>query len=197
LPRESQTFVLREYLSAVDQAAERVRRLETELAELAQTGPQAPLIAALQCLRGVALVTAASLAAEIGEIARFPRPRPLMGYAGLVSAEHSSGSRRRQGGITKAGNHHLRGVLIEAAWHYQHRPGTSKALLARQRGQAETVKRIADRAQDRLHRRYWRLIRRGKPTPKAAVAVARELLGFIWAIAREVQNPRSLAATAA
>jgi transposase len=134
-PRPSGRVVLREYLLAVDQATDRLGRLEAKLAELAKTCTQAPLITALQALRGVALITATTLAAEVGDLRRFPRARALMGYSGLVSREDSSGPKHRQGAITKAGNSHLRRVLIEAAWHYQHQPGVGKALGARQQGQ--------------------------------------------------------------
>jgi len=185
-PRHSQNLVFREYLLAVDQATDRVQRLEKELAEVAKACRHAPLIAALQTLRGVGLVTSTTLVAELGDIQRFPRARALMGYSGLVSREASSGGHRRQGAITKAGNTHIRRVVIEAAWHYRHLPAVSKVIKIRQQGQPETVKQIAYQAQDRLHRRYWRLSKRGKPSQKIAVAVARGLLGFVWAIGREV-----------
>jgi len=145
------------------------------------------VVAALQTLRGVAALTAATLVAEVGDFGRFTHPRQLMAYAGVVAREHSSGGRRRQGGITKTGNAHVRRVLIEAAWHARHRPAVSRALRQRRVGQAAAVCEIADRAQQRLHARYRRLLGRGKSKQKVVVAVGRELLGFLWAIARAAE----------
>jgi transposase len=188
LPRASQQVVLREYLLTVDQGEERIRRLDAELAAAAATSPHAALIAALQSLRGIALTNAVTLVAELGDLRRFPTPRALMAYAGVVPSEYSTGGRQHRGTITKTGNSHVRYVAVEAAWHYRHAPGVFGALRVRQRGQPEQIKAIAWRAQDRLHRRYRRLVRRGKPPAQATVAIARELLGFAWAIAQEVQG---------
>lgn len=126
-------------------------------------------------------MTAMTVASELYEVARFGSARELMAYLGLVPSEHSSGSSERRGKITKAGNRHVRRVLVEAAWHYRHRPGVGLSLAKRRSGQPAEVIAVADRAQQRLFRRYWRLMHRGKPSPKAVVAVARELVGFIWA----------------
>jgi transposase len=185
LPQASQQVVLREYLLAVNQADERIRRLDAEMAEAAQTSPHAALIAALQTLRGIALTNAVTLVAELGDLSRFPTPRALMAYAGVVPSEYSTGGRQHRGAITKTGNSHVRYVAVEAAWHYRHAPGVFGALRRRQRGQPARITAIAWRAQDRLHRRYRRLVRRGKLPAQATVAIARELLGFVWAIARE------------
>lgn len=188
LTHASQQVVLREYLLAVDQARERVRRLEQELAEAAARSPQAALITALQAMRGIQLISAVTLVAELGDLTRFRTPRELMAYAGLVPAESSSGERQRRYGITKTGNAHVRYVAVEAAWHYRHAPGVWGKLKRRQRGQPEAIKAIAWKAQDRLHRRFRRLVGRGKRPQQAVVAVARELLGFVWAIAWEVRS---------
>lgn len=189
LAQAAQQVVLREYLLAVDQGKERLSRLEAEIAQAAPTSAHAAVIAALQTLRGVGLVTAATLVAELGDLARFPSPRELMAYAGLVPSEHSSGGSRWRGSITKTGNAHVRHVAVEAAWHYRHAPGVWGALRQRQVGQPEAVKAIAWKAQHRLHRRYRRMVGRGKLNQQAVVAVARELLGFVWAIAREAARP--------
>ncbi len=151
-----------------------------------QLGPQAALLGALQCLRGVGLVTAATLVAELGDVTRFEHPRQLMAYAGLVPSEHSSGTRQRRGGITKTGNAHLRFAVVEAAWHYRHPPRVGGVLKRRQAGQPLAATATAWQAQLRLHKRFGRLLRRGKLKQRAVVAVARELLGFVWALARAV-----------
>jgi transposase len=197
LARPHQQAVLEDYARAVEEAGARVARLEARVAEAAGAGPHAPLIAALQCLRGVGVLTAVTLVAELGDLGRFPSPRPLMAYLGLVPGEHSSGERRRRGRITKTGNAHARHVLVQAAWHYRHPPRVSRALRRRQQGQPEAVIAIAGKAQERLHRRYRRLVGRGKGSQKAVVAVARELAGFLWAIARELAAPGEPAAVPA
>ena len=184
--RPAQQVVLAEALTALDQGAARLARLEDAIQEQATSGPLAPLVAALQSLRGVGLVTAATLVAELGDLTRFTSPRQLMAYVGLVPGEQSSGQRQRRGGITKTGNAHARRVLVEAAWHYRHPPRVGATLRRRQAGQAAAVVDIAWQAQGRLHRRFRRLVGRGKLKQQAVVAVARELVGFLWAIARQV-----------
>jgi transposase len=186
LAEPAQRTVLREYRAAVEEAAARVARLEDEIAEVAQTGPHAALLGALQTLRGVGLVTAATLVAELGDLRRFDHPSQLMAYVGLVPSEHSSGGRQRRGAITKTGNSHVRHVLVEAAGLYRHAPSLRGALRRRQLGQSAEVRRIAWSAQERLHKRWRRLLGRGKLKQQAVVAVARELVGFLWAIARAV-----------
>ena len=166
-------------------ATARIDRLTRDIEELVEQWALGPLVKALQALRGVQLVTATVLAAEIGDFARFSSPRQLMAYLGLVPSEHSSGSSRRQGGITHAGNRHARWILIEAAWNYRFGPRPSKAIAARRRQVAAGVRTIAEKAEDRLHRRFTRLTHRGKKSQAAVTAVARELVGFVWAIARE------------
>ena len=132
------------------------------------------------------VLTAVTLVAELGNLRRFPAPRDLMGYTGLVPTEDSSGERRWRGHITKTGNAHIRHVLIQAAWHYRHPPGVWGALKKRQAGLPPAVLAISRTAQQRLHRRFRRLVHRGKLPQVAAVAVARELVGFIWAIAQAI-----------
>lgn len=186
VPHASQQVVLRDYLATIDQAEQRLQNLEAELTLLAAQTPHAPLIAALQALRGVDVLTGVTLVAELGDLRRFPSPRDLMGYTGLVPSEDSSGERRWRGHITKTGNAHIRHVLIQAAWHYRHPPGVWGALKKRQAGLPPAALAISRTAQQRLHRRFRRLVYRGKLPQVAAVAVARELVGFIWAVAQTI-----------
>jgi transposase len=140
------------------------------------------------------VLTATTLVAEFGDPARFSRAREAMAYTGLVPSEHSSGSRQHRGKITRTGNAHLRRILVEAAWHYQHKPLLQGRLKDRQEGQSQDIREQAWAAQHRLYRRYHRLLARGKPKNQVAVAIARELVGFIWSIARSVEQrgPSSL-----
>ncbi len=178
---------LAHYLEEVDHIAERIAKLEQGIDEaVAQAAPEIrAVIEALQALRGVAQTTAATVVCELGSLARFQSPRQLMGYSGLVSREYSSGNRIQRGAITKTGNAHLRRVLVEAAWTYQHRPNVQGRVLRRQRSLAlsEEAKRIAWKAQQRLHKRFTALAARGKNHNQVVTALARELLGFMWAIA--------------
>ncbi|HXV91106.1 MAG TPA: IS110 family transposase [Gemmatimonadales bacterium] len=184
--------VLEEYRANLAVLAERISRLERAIeAALATLAPtQQTLVGALATLRGVRTVTAATLVSELGTLRRFATPRQLMGYAGLVPREHSSGSGVHRGAITKTGNAHLRRVLVEAAWAYRHRPNlTSAVLRQRQQAQPLPVVAIATRAQRRLCGRYQRLTHQGKPPLAVATVIARELLGFIWAIGHLVEPP--------
>jgi transposase len=174
-----------DYIATVEQATLRVERLVEEIGALVEQWALGPLVKGLQALRGVDLVSAVVLAAEIGDFKRFDTPRRLMAYLGLVPSEHSSGSTRRQGGITRAGNRHARWILIEAGWNYRFCPRSSKRINARRRLVATGVRMIAEKAEQRLHRRFRKLIDHGKSSQKAVTAVARELVGFVWAIARE------------
>lgn len=186
--------VFDDYRANLALLAERVARLEQAIeAALPTLAPaQQALVGALATLRGVRTVTAATLVSELGTLRRFVKPRQLMGYAGLVPREHSSGSGVHRGAITKTGNAHLRRVLIEAAWAYRHRPNlTSAVLQLRQQTQPLTVVAIATRAQRRLCARYHRLTQQGKPPLSVATTIARELLGFIWAIGQLVEPPPS------
>jgi transposase len=180
-----------DYLHEVEHAARRIERLERAIDDAVATAPEGMrgVIAALQALRGIAVVSAATIVAEVGELARFARPRQLMGYAGLGAREHSTGSRIRRGGITKTGNAHLRRIVVEAAWAYRHRPAVGPLLRRRQARLGEDVTAIAWKAQHRLHGRYRTLLRAGKCPQQAVTALGRELLGFIWAIAVRVERP--------
>jgi len=190
----AQDTVLQEYRLAISQAEDRLTRLETAMCEAAVESPHAPVIAALQAMRGIQAVTAITLVAELGDLTRFRSARQLMSYAGLVPCEDSSGGRERRGGITKTGNAHARRVTVEGVWHYRHAPRVGKALKKRQQGLPESVIQIAYRAQVRLHRRYQRLLKAGKPIQKVAVALAREWLGFVWAIGQEMARLQAVEA---
>ncbi|USK36628.1 IS110 family transposase (plasmid) [Bacillus sp. F19] len=186
--RASQRIVFQEYLHAIYEVEERMKRLEAQIHEEAIQSEHAPVIQALQTLRGVAEVTAVTLVAEIGQFSRFSNPRQLMSYAGLVPKEYSSGSSRWQGSITKTGNSQIRRSIVEVCWSYRHRPSLKGELLKRQEGQDPEAKRIAWKAQHRLHMKYHRISAKGKGGKVAVVAVARELLGFIWAIGCAIED---------
>jgi len=187
-PARQATMV--DYLGELDHVVERIKRLEQSIDDAIKTAPPLlrELVAGLQALRGVAKLTATTIAVEVGNFTRFDKPKQLMGYAGITPSEYSTGSSRRQGSITKTGNAHLRRVLIEAAWSYRHRPGKGHELRARQRGLPEHLTQMAWKAQHRLHRRYATLQAKGKPHTKVITAIGRELLGFVWAIATRIEN---------
>jgi transposase len=172
--------VFDEYLLVVEQRQERVIAIEEKLGQIAVEEPYREPVAHLRCFRGIDTVTAMTLVAELHDIRRFKSPRELMAYLGLVPSEHSSSDKHRRGSITKAGNSHARRVLVETSWQYRHKPAVGKSLRARRRGQPPQIIAIADRAMSRLNRRYWALTMRGKPHNVATIAVARELVGFIW-----------------
>jgi transposase len=188
----AQEVTLADYLEEVDHAASRIVRLEKAIDEAVRQAPPEirAVIQALQALRGVAQVTAATVVSEVGSFSRFPSPPSLMGYSGLVASEHSSGNRVQRGSITKTGNAHLRRVVVEAAWAYQHRPNVTGFLLRRQKSLALSgeVKQIAWKAQQRLHKRYKTMQARGKNKNQIVTAIGRELLGFLWAIAVKVEQ---------
>ncbi|WP_025693364.1 IS110 family RNA-guided transposase [Paenibacillus zanthoxyli] len=189
--KSSLQIVFQEYLHAIDEVTDRMKRIEAEIHVQAMSSVHAPVIQALQTMRGVAEVTATTLVAEIGQFSRFSSPRQLMSYAGLVPKEYSSGATRWQGSITKVGNAHIRHVIVESAWAYRHSPSLKGKLCARQEGQDPEAKRIAWKAQHRLHQKYHQITSRGNAGKKAAVAVARELIGFIWAIGCEIEKKHS------
>jgi len=193
-----QQVTMVDYLGEVDHAAARIERLERAIDDAVAAAPVSlrALVEGLQALRGVAKMTATTLAVEIGQFSRFDRPPKLMAYCGVVPSEDSSGKRRYQGGITKSGNAHVRRVLFEAAWCYRHRPGRGAALKKRQAQLEPAVIELATKAQHRLHRRYATLSARGKPSQKVATAIARELLGFVWAIAVHIEQQQQQAAPA-
>jgi transposase len=182
-PARQQT--LASYLHALDLVDARVQMLERQIDALALEGPWAPLVAKLRCLRGIDTLTAVGLVCEIGDFQRFARAEEFMSFIGLVPSEHSSGEKRRPGSITKVGNTHVRRLLVEAAWHARLRPKVGYDLARRQRDQGPEVRERAWRCQQRLHDRWWRMAGRGKPHQKIVVACARELAGFVWAIATD------------
>jgi transposase len=178
--------VLGEYLAHHEVLLARRDRLDSLITDQAELEPWAATIARLRCLRGIDTLTAVGLIAEIGDIAAFGHPRQLASYLGLVPSERSTGDRRRQGAITKAGSGHARRLLIEAAWHYRRPPRVSLTLKRRQQGQPPAAIDAAWRAQQRLYRRWTRLdAQRGKKRTTVAVAVARELACFVWEIANQ------------
>jgi transposase len=185
-PDPARHIALQEYRDAIDETDQRITRLSEQLRQLAPTWRWAPAVAALQALRGISFVTAVALVAELGDLRRFGHPRELMAYLGLVPSEHSSGPSVRRGTITKAGNPHVRRLLAEAAWAYQGVPRIGRQHGYRQEGLPKRVCDLAWKAQLRLTGRFKRLVARGKAKPKVATAIARELAGFIWAIAQEV-----------
>ena len=174
-------IVLEDYIAAVEAAEARRNRLTAQIEAMLPDWTLAPVVAALQTLRGMALVNAASLIAELGDLSRFANPRQLMAYLGLVPSEHSSGATVKRGGITKAGNAAARRLLIEAAWSYRFPARLSRALLLRQERQPRLIRDIAWKGQVRLCARYRRLARTGKPANMVTVAIARELAGFCCA----------------
>jgi transposase len=185
--------VLQEYYHQIKEIQQRVLRLEEEIRAEATDGVHAQAIQALQSLRGVALITATSIVAEIGSFKRFSTPRQFMAYVGLVPSEYSSGESRKQGKITKTGNRHVRRLLVESAWSYRYQPSVKGELQRRQKGQSPTIQAISWKAQNRLHKKYFRLLSRGKESGKAITAVARELAGFIWAVTQEIDEAVSKA----
>jgi transposase len=179
-----------EYRATLAVLADRLARLERAIETAVSTlaPAQQALVGALATMRGVRQITAATIVSEVGTLRRFATARHLMGYAGIVPREHSSGSGIHRGAITKTGNAHLRRVLIEAAWAYRHRASLASGVLrARQVGQPAPVVAIATKAQLRLCPRYRRLAARGKPPLAVATVIARELLGFIWAMGHAVE----------
>jgi transposase len=182
-PAQQQTFDT--YLHALDLVDARIATLEQAIAEAAEQPRWRTLVAHLRCLRGIDTLTALALVAEIGDFNRFASAEAFMAFVGLVPSEHSSGAQRRQGSITKVGNPHIRRLLVESAWHARRRPKVGYDLARRQRGQDAILLERAWRCQQRLHRRWLRMAARGKPHQKIVVACARELAGFVWAIATE------------
>ncbi len=184
---EAQQRVLKDYLATVEQDGERVQRFSDDIAELVKSWSLYPLVKAFQAMRGISLTAAAVIAAELGDLGRFQSPTQLMSYLGLVSSERSSGQSRRQGRITRTGNSHARWVLVEAAWSYRFKPYQSPELKKRSEQASPAVQAIAWKAQRRLNKKYHRLLAAGKNRQQAMTAVARELVGFLWAIAQQEQ----------
>src|SRR5712692_4752365 len=182
-PAQQRTFD--SYVHTVDLVDARIEALERAIRETAEQEPWRELVARLRCLRGIDTLTALALVSEIGDFSRFESAAELMAFVGLVPSEHSSGEQRRQGSIAKVGNSHVRRLLVEAAWHARRRPKVGYELARRQRGQDAALVERSWRCQQRLYQRWQRMAGRGKPQQKIVVACARELAGFVWAIASE------------
>ncbi len=182
----AQQIVLQEYLDAVRENMKRVKRLTEQMRDLVPSWRLAPTAKAVQAARGVSLIVAVTVLAELGDLTRFEKPAHLMAHLGLVPSEHSSGGRIRRGSITKTGNQHARKILVEAAWAYRLQPRVSRILKRRQQGLPDKVCQIAWKAQLRLCNRYKRLVAKGKIKQVVVTAIARELIAFLWAIAKQM-----------
>jgi transposase len=177
----AERIVVDDYLLAIEQLEARLTELDTRLSDIAQREPYREPVGWLRCFRGIDTLTAMLILAELHDFRRFHSPRALMAYLGLVPGENSTGEKHRRGRITRTGNALVRRLLVETAWHYQHRPSVGVALTRRRNGQPGRVIAIADKAQQRLCRRFRKLAAEHKPVPKIVVAIARELAGFLWA----------------
>jgi transposase len=185
-PTPAQQIVFQEYIRAVNEHTERLQRLEQELQEQVKAWRLTPMVEALQALRGVQFTVAVTTVAELGDLTRFNNPRELMKFLGLTPSEYSTGERRRQGAITKTGNTHARRALVEGAWAYRYPAKVSRHLQLRLENQPKVIQDISWKAQVRLCKRYRRLMARGKHANQVVVAIARELVGFMWAIAKQI-----------
>jgi transposase len=185
-PTPAQPIVFQEYVRTITEHTERLQRLEQELQEQVKAWRLHPVVDALQALRGVQFTVAVTMVAELGDLTRFDNPRELMKFLGLIPSEYSTGERRRQGSITKAGNTHARRALVEGAWAYRDPAKVSRQLQLRVEQQPKAIQDISWKAQVRLCKRYRKLSARGKHANQVVVAIARELIGFMWAIAKEV-----------
>ena len=186
-PTPAQQIVFQEYVRAVSEHTERLQRLEAELQTQVKTWRWMPVVEAIQALRGVQLIAAVTLMAELGDLTRFANPRQLMSYLGLTPSEHTTGEHRRPGAITKTGNSHARRALIEGAWAYRYPAKVSRHLQLRLEKVPKVIQDISGKAQVRLCKRYRRLMARGKDANQVVVALAREMAAFVGAIAREVE----------
>lgn len=182
---EAQRRVYEDYLCAVEEAVQRTDRLTRSIAQLVETWALKPLVVALQAFRGISLISAVTLVAEVGDFRRFATAPAFMSFTGLVPSEHSSGNERQRGAITRCGNAHLRRALVESAWAYRYLPCVTKQLRPRLTQASEAVQRTSWKAQHRLCHRYRRLAAAGKPKNKVVVGIARELAGFVWSVARQ------------
>jgi transposase len=185
-PTPAQQIVFQEYVRAITELTERLQRLDQELHDQVQTWRLQPVVDALQALRGVQFTAAVTMVAELGDLTRFDSPRELMKFLGLIPSEYTSADRRRQGSITKAGNTHARRALVEGAWAYRYPAKVSRHLQLRLENQPKRIQDISWKAQVWLCKRYRQLIARGKHANVVTVAIARELAGFLWAIAKLV-----------
>lgn len=181
-----QQVCLAVHLRSIDEAKAKLAYLEKEIIPAVESIIDLKLLQALQALRGIGLITAATFVAEVGDFSRFKKPDQLMAFAGLVPSEYSTGTTRRQGKITKTGNSILRYIAVESSWHYRYLPKIGQALKKRQEGLSPEIIAIAWKAQQRLNHKYRSLLAKGKPKQKVITALGRELLGFVWAIANQV-----------
>jgi transposase len=188
-PTPAQQIVFQEYVRAVNEHTERLQRLEQELKDQVQAWRLRPVVEAFQALRGVQFTVAVTIVAELGDLARVDNPRQLMSDLGLTPSEYSSGERRRQRGITKAGNAHARRALVEGAWAYRDPAKVRRHLHRRLEKAPKRLQDISGKAHVRLCKRYRRLSARGKHANQVVVAIARELIAFMWALAQEVPLP--------
>mgnify|MGYP001824041841 CR=1 FL=1 len=184
MPNEALKIVVEEYILAIDSAQHRVDRIRDHLMLLLEDWEWKPVVKALMACRGFQEVAAMTVTSELGDLRRFRNPRQLMAFTGLVPSEHSSGTTRRLGSITRCGNSHVRWMLVEAAQHARRAPKVSRDLTRRQQGQSDEVRELSWRMQNRLHKRYVKLKMRRKEENKCIIAVAREICGFLW----ELQN---------
>jgi transposase len=191
LDHPEQRIVIEEMMLAVRQAQERLERLEQAIAAAVPDWSLAPVVTALMAMRGIDLIAATTILAEIGDLSRFQTPLELMAYLGLVPSEHSTGDKIQRGPITKTGNQRARRMLVECSWSYLHPPRVGRAKQQKVEAAPLAVREIAWKAQHRLYRRYRDLIRKGKRKTVAIVAIARELAGFIWAVARAATTARA------
>jgi transposase len=173
------------YFTQMQHCMQRMDSLDKEVEQLAQSEPYKEIVGVIRCFHGIDTLTAISIITEIFDFGRFASAGCLMSYLGLTPSESSSGEKQNKGPITRAGNKRVRRLLIEVSWHYRHPYHVSKALKGRRRNQPQWAIDIADRAGQRLRKRYWHLVNRGKTPCKATTAVARELAGFIWSVLRE------------
>jgi len=185
-PTPAQQIVFQAYVRAVTEHTERLARLEQELTDQVPTWRLAPVVDALQALRGGPCTVAVTTGAELGDLTRFEHPRQLMNYLGLTPSEYSTGERRRQGGITKTGNSHARRALVEGAWAYRYPAKVRRHLQLHLEKVPKSIQDLSWKAQVRLCKRYRQLSARGKNAHQVVVAIARELRAFMWAIAQEV-----------
>ena len=188
LPHPAQQITLQEYVDAVQTGCERIERITQQLQKLAENWRMSPVVKALQAMRGVSFIVAVTTVAELGDLSRFDHPQQLMAYLGLIPSEHSTGEKVKRGPITKTGNGHVRRVLVEAAQAYRFPARVSRALSKRHDGLPPQIRNIAWKAQLRLCQRYRRLIGRGKPKNVVVTSIARELIAFMWAIAKQLQS---------
>jgi len=175
------------YFTEMQHCLQRLASLDKDVAKLAESKPYKEVVSLMRCFHGIDTLTAITMITEIFEFGRFSSPGELMSYLGLTCCEDSSGQKERRGSITKAGNKRVRRLLVETCWHYRHPCKLSKALRERRKDQPQWAIDIADKAGQRLRKRYWYLVNHGKPPCIATVAIARELVGFIWSLFNEYQ----------